>query len=104
MTDEKNVLCPCVEGYDVAKSDGGRVRVRLKEDLLYYFSGLNFLLLTPIAQPDTNHITKNDVDFRETLPLIWALSAFNCQRSVLHFFATSPPSCQPNSVVIGYLP
>ena len=89
MTDEKNVLCPCVEGYDVAKSDGGRVR--LKEDLLYYFSGLNFLLMTPIAQPDTNHSTKNNVDCRETLPLIWALSAF----SVNARFRPSPPPRPP---------
>ena len=63
----------------------------VKEDLLCYFSGLNFLLMTPIAQPDTNHSTKNDVDFRETLPLIWALSAF----SVNARFRPLPPPANP---------
>ena len=47
----------------------------VKDLLLYYFSVLNFLVMTPIEQPDTNHSTENHVDFRETLPLIWALSA-----------------------------
>ena len=76
----------------------------IKEDPLYYLSGLNFLLMTPIAQPDMNHSIKNDVDFRETLPLIWALSAFSVKARFLPSPPPSPPSCQPNSVVIGYLP
>ena len=62
-----------------------------KDLLLCYFSGLHFLLMTPIAQPDTNHSTKNDVDFRETLPLIWALSAF----SVNTRLRPSPPPRPP---------
>ena len=44
--------------------------------------------MPPIEQPDTDQSTKNNVDFRETLPLIWALSA--CQRSVSSFSAPSP--------------
>ena len=30
-----------------------------------------------------NHTQKNDVEFRETLPLIWALSAFSVNARVL---------------------
>ena len=57
--------------------------------------------MTPIEHPDTNHSTRNYLDFRETLPLIWALSAFSVNA---RFRPSPPPSCQPHSVVIGYLP
>ena len=64
-------------------------------NILYYFSGLNFLLMTPIEQPDTNHSTKNDVDFRETLPLIWALSAFSVNTRLRPSPPPRPPPANP---------
>jgi hypothetical protein len=33
-------------------------KTEFKDLLLYYFSSLNFLLMTPIEQPDMNHSTK----------------------------------------------
>ena len=67
----------------------------LKELLLCYFSGLNFLLMTPIEQPDTNQSTKNDVHFWETLPLIWALSAFSVNARLRPSPPPRPPPATP---------